>query len=176
MGKKEDWEELEKWNQRKEEEKQKQITINNTKERYNFFKTNQITISNTKEKDLEYLNSIITYQEDNNKINIETFKTNLFNEKNYKDDIENISQTITTEIDKYTNIIPINEKEFTNLIPKNLDKETALKIYKQNNTIKNIETENQKRTNFPESLHRRYKNVENIRSINDLEKCARKEC
>ena len=139
--------------QRKEEEKQKQITINNTKERYNFFKTNQITISNTKEKDLEYLNNIITYQEDNNKINIETFKTNLFNEKNYKDDIENISQTITTEIDKYTNIIPINEKEFTNLIPKNLDKETALKIYKQNNTIKNIETENQKRTDYINNLN-----------------------
>ena len=139
--------------QRKEEEKQKQITINNTKERYNFFKISQITNNNTEEKDLEYLNNIITYQEDNNKINIETFKTNLLKDKNLKDDIENISQNITVEIDKYTNIVPINEEEFINLIPKNLDKKTALEIYNQNNTIKNIETENQKRTDYINNLN-----------------------
>ena len=80
--------------QRKEEEKQKKITINTTKERYSFFNTDQITNNNTEEKDLQYLNNIIAYQEDNNKINIETFKTNLLKDKNLKDDIENISQNI----------------------------------------------------------------------------------
>lgn len=153
--------------QRKEEEKQKKITINTTKERYSFFNTDQITNNNTEEKDLQYLNNIIAYQEDNNKINIETFKTNLLKDKNLKDDIENISQNITVEIDKYTNIVPISEEEFIKLIPKNLDLETALKIYNQNNTIKNIETENKKRNDYVNQLNEILNDITNLKEKNE---------
>lgn len=155
------------YHQKKEAEKQKQITINNTIERYNFFKTNKITNTNTKEKDIEYLNNIITYQEENNQINIDTFKTNIFHDKNLKDDIETISQNITSEIDRYTNIIPISETEFTNLIPKNLDKNTAMSIYRENNTIKNIEIENQKRTNYINTLGEILNDINNLKENNN---------
>ena len=46
----------------------------------------------------------------------------------------------------------------------------------QKRTKRGISKNEPKWTNFSESLHKRLRNVENIRSINDLEKCARKEC
>lgn len=133
-------------------ENKKMKIIMQTKERYAFFDKNILEDNPSVDKDIIYLNNIIKYQENNNSIDLNNFKTTLFNNRNFKDDLEYLANTINEEIDKYNDSIFLNVKEFEKIIPENLDKDTAKNIFLNNTMVKNIEKEKQKRLEYLNNL------------------------
>ncbi len=129
--------------------------VANTKKQYEFYLNNE-TIENSEDETKNILSNINKEKEKNNQINFESFinnslETKILNEENVK----NIISAVDNEIQKY-DLQTLNNFTKENILNtvnnEKIDKETLGKIYEENDFIKNLDSEIQKRTEYIEKL------------------------